>query len=308
MLVTASTRAFRLAALPAAFFVCALAVAPAAAQQPQRTPAEYTAEQADAGLAAYRQHCASCHGENLDDGPFAPPLRGTAFRAKWYTRSVEALFTETATTMPQDRPDSLGDETYTDLIAFLLQENGIEAGREPLPADPAALAALSTGWRSGGGGLSAGFLLPPGPGRSNPIYCIRPGTTETLRIRTRRTGCCGGAPTTRPATARCGRSLQPTSPACARHGRGRCRPARASRRRSSTTACCSCTASATRCTRSTPPAATCCGNMPAACRATSRRASSAACPSTASACTCRPRTFTWWRSTCAPAPWSGNRR
>ncbi|MCY4598301.1 MAG: cytochrome c, partial [Acidobacteria bacterium] len=131
----------------------------AAAQQPEREPAQYTAEQADAGLAAYRQHCATCHGENLDDGPFAPPLRGTAFRAKWYTRSVEALFTETATTMPQDRPDSLGDETYTDLIAFLLQENGIEAGPEPLPADTAARGALSTGWRSGGGGRAAGGAL-----------------------------------------------------------------------------------------------------------------------------------------------------
>ena len=109
-----------------------------------------------------------------------PPLRGTAFRAKWYTRSVEALFTETATTMPQDRPDSLGDETYTDLIAFLLQENGIEAGTEPLPADPTAMAALSTGWRSGGGGLSAGVVLPPVPVRRNPLDNIRPVTDAML--------------------------------------------------------------------------------------------------------------------------------
>ena len=43
--------------------------------QPRREPATYTAEQADAGFAAYAQHCASCHGENLDDGPFSPPLR-----------------------------------------------------------------------------------------------------------------------------------------------------------------------------------------------------------------------------------------
>ena len=49
------------------------------AQQPQRTPASYTIEQADAGLASYLQNCASCHGDNLDVGPFAPPLRGVEF-------------------------------------------------------------------------------------------------------------------------------------------------------------------------------------------------------------------------------------
>ena len=178
---TVSTRAARLAAAGlGALLVCGLAATPAAAQQPQREPAQYTAEQADAGLAAYRQHCASCHGENLDDGPFAPPLRGIAFRAKWYIRSVEALFTETVDTMPQDRPGSLGDATYTDLIAFLLQENGIEAGPDPLPADPAALAALSPGWGSGGGGLSAGVVLPPIPVRRNPLDSIRPVTDAML--------------------------------------------------------------------------------------------------------------------------------
>ena len=174
---TTSTKATRLAAAGLAAILTAV---PAAAQQPEREPAQYTAEQADAGLAAYQQQCASCHGENLDDGPFAPPLRGIAFRAKWYSRSVEALFTETVDTMPQDRPDSLGDETYTDLIAFLLQENGIEAGPDPLPADPVAMAALSPGWGSGGGGLSAGVALPPVPVRRNPLDGIRPVTDAML--------------------------------------------------------------------------------------------------------------------------------
>ena len=174
---TTSARATRLAAAGLAAILTAV---PAAAQQPEREPAQYTAEQADAGLAAYQQQCASCHGENLDDGPFAPPLRGIAFRAKWYSRSVEALFTETVDTMPQDRPDSLGDETYTDLIAFLLQENGIEAGPDPLPADPVAMAALSPGWGSGGGGLSAGVALPPVPVRRNPLDGIRPVTDAML--------------------------------------------------------------------------------------------------------------------------------
>ena len=154
---------------------------PAAAQQPERAPATYTAEQADAGLAAYRRHCASCHGDNLDDGPFAPPLRGIAFREKWRVRPVEALLAETAATMPQDRPGALGDETYVALTAFMLQENGVEAGPAELPSDPAALARLSPGWTSQGGGLSAGVVLPPVPARRNPLDAIRPVTDAMLK-------------------------------------------------------------------------------------------------------------------------------
>ena len=147
--------------------VLGLSAPAAAAQQPEREPATYTVDQADAGLAAYRQHCASCHGENLDDGPFAPPLRGIVFREKWRVRSVEALYTETESTMPQDRPGSLGTETYVALMAFLLQENGVEPGSDELPADIDVLATLAPGWRSQGGGLSAGVVLPPVPVRRN---------------------------------------------------------------------------------------------------------------------------------------------
>ena len=61
-------------------------LAGAAQAQAPREPATYTAEQADAGFDAYAQHCASCHGENLDDGAFAPPLRGRTFRETWRPR------------------------------------------------------------------------------------------------------------------------------------------------------------------------------------------------------------------------------
>src|SRR5436190_21064476 len=68
----------------------------------------FTADQAQRGQAAYGEHCASCHGANLDDGPFAPPLSGMDFRQKWGDQSPEALFTRTATAMPPARPGSLG--------------------------------------------------------------------------------------------------------------------------------------------------------------------------------------------------------
>src|SRR5687767_7181305 len=64
-----------------------------AAQSPP-TAVGFTAEQADKGRDAYTEHCASCHGPNLDDGAFAPPLSGADFRQRWGARSPEALFTQ----------------------------------------------------------------------------------------------------------------------------------------------------------------------------------------------------------------------
>ena len=158
----------------------AAASAAGAQEPPRREPATYTAEQADAGFAAYAQHCASCHGENLDDGPFAPPLRGSAFREAWLPRSVEALFTLTSTTMPEDRPGVLDDGTVTELVALMLQENGVEASGTALPADPDLLAGLAPGWSSAGGGLSPGAALPPWPVPYNPLDGMRPVTDEAL--------------------------------------------------------------------------------------------------------------------------------
>ncbi|MBM3820419.1 MAG: cytochrome c, partial [Acidimicrobiia bacterium] len=99
----------------------------------------YTAAQAAAGKDVYTQHCASCHGANLDDGEFAPPLRGVEFRQRWGGRPAEALFTYTSTRMPPAMPGGLGDERYAQLLAFVLEQNGVAAGTRALPSDAAAL-------------------------------------------------------------------------------------------------------------------------------------------------------------------------
>ena len=65
----------------------------------------YTTAQAERGRAVYAEQCASCHGPNLDDGAFAPPLTGVDFRTKWGQQSAEPLFTYTATRMPPNRRD-----------------------------------------------------------------------------------------------------------------------------------------------------------------------------------------------------------
>ena len=38
--------------------------------------------------------------------------------------------------MPPDRPGQLSPQTYADLVAFLLSNNGYPAGEKELPIDP----------------------------------------------------------------------------------------------------------------------------------------------------------------------------
>ena len=149
----------------------------------ERPPSlSFTAEQADQGHVVYMERCATCHGDNMDDGEFAPPLKGVAFRERWRTESPWDLFLLTQGTMPQDRPGSLDDDEYAQLLALIYQENGSPAGRDAVPSDAAALQALAAPlWtRGGGGGLAPGVIVPPPPGRNNPLDRIRPVTDEML--------------------------------------------------------------------------------------------------------------------------------
>ena len=151
-----------------------------AAQSPTRL--SFTEDQAAEGGVAYAERCASCHGDNLDDGEVAPPLKGADFRERWRAESPDVLFTLTADTMPQDQPGVLDDATYAALVAYIYRENGSAPRTEPLPDDPALLAALSPPrWsRGGGGGLAPGAALPPYPTPRNPLAGLSPVTDAML--------------------------------------------------------------------------------------------------------------------------------
>jgi mono/diheme cytochrome c family protein len=96
----------------------------------------FTAAQAERGEAAYMHNCRACHGDSLDDGDFGgAPLRGAWFRDHWGAGDVATLFAFTKSTMPPDGPGSLNDETYTDIIAFILSRNGYAPGTRELPHD-----------------------------------------------------------------------------------------------------------------------------------------------------------------------------
>lgn len=138
-------------------------------------PLSYTTAQAEQGRTTYVEQCASCHGPALDDGAYAPPLKGLDFRQRWGSDSPEALFTYTTTKMPPSGPGKLGDDRYAQVLAYMLQENGVKPGASELPAQPETLKAMIfPGWPRGGGGLAPGAVVPPPPARPNPLDRLRP--------------------------------------------------------------------------------------------------------------------------------------
>ena len=132
----------------------------------------YTTAQAAQGKDVYTERCGSCHGGNLDDGEFAPPLKGVEFRQQWGGRGADVVFDDMMTRMPPGMPGSLGEQRYAQVLAYILQENGMAPGTRELPSDVTALKAMMMpGAAPGaGGGLSSGVPIPPPPmPRVNPL-------------------------------------------------------------------------------------------------------------------------------------------
>lgn len=117
--------------------------APALAQGGPK--ASFTDAQADRGHAAYSSNgCVDCHGAHLNDGEFGgPPLKGSSFQEKYFNTTADALYGFMSSAMPPDRPGQLNPQTYADIMAFILSNNGVQAGAAELPADIDALGKLT---------------------------------------------------------------------------------------------------------------------------------------------------------------------
>jgi PQQ-dependent dehydrogenase (s-GDH family) len=105
-------------------------------------PPQFTAEQAIAGKTAFDSKCASCHGNTLANGTFGPPLAGPYFRNKWVGQTVRAFY-DHSKTMPPSAPGSLPDDTYVNIMAYVLKVNGFKAGNAKLPVDGDALGKMT---------------------------------------------------------------------------------------------------------------------------------------------------------------------
>ncbi len=106
----------------------------------------FTEAQAERGRTVYPGPCGLCHGRRLDgasDDPdmrSTPPLARARFLRVWEGRTLATLFEYTRATMPEANPQSLADQEYVDIIAYMLSVSGMPAGDEELQPDPQSLA------------------------------------------------------------------------------------------------------------------------------------------------------------------------
>jgi quinoprotein glucose dehydrogenase len=95
----------------------------------------YTQAQADRGKTLFSANCAKCHGETLAGMDEIPPLQGPHFMADWQSETIAGLVQRIHNTMPLDNPGALSNASSTDVVAYLMSQNGIPAGTAELPVD-----------------------------------------------------------------------------------------------------------------------------------------------------------------------------
>jgi S-disulfanyl-L-cysteine oxidoreductase SoxD len=134
--------------------VCTILIAPcallpASGEQAARTVWDgvYTEAQAERGRTSYQQTCLSCHRDDLRGDSTAPSLVGESFLFLWGDMEVGELSARIQKVMPPERPGSLPAQTYTDIIAFILQKNAFPAGDTELPAESGTANILITSKR-----------------------------------------------------------------------------------------------------------------------------------------------------------------
>jgi mono/diheme cytochrome c family protein len=92
----------------------------------------YSHAQASRGGSAYATRCSGCHEGQDADGPV---LVGKAFLDRWREDSLAPLFTFIKTTMPGNAPGTLDDGVVADVVAYLLEANGLPPGTSELAPD-----------------------------------------------------------------------------------------------------------------------------------------------------------------------------
>ena len=98
----------------------------------------FTADQAKRGDDAYQASCSSCHGSDLHaTNGEAVDLKGPSLLAGWKGKTLQDRFERIRDTMPAGSENSLGDKTYLDILAFILQSNGFPPGAQELGPDTA---------------------------------------------------------------------------------------------------------------------------------------------------------------------------
>jgi len=120
-----------------------LAAVLVAAQTKTTADSVYTAAQAKRGETVYGASCSSCHAPDLSGSGQASSLIGKDFNDAWDGQTLADLFDRIQTTMPADAPGTLKPADSADVVAFILSKGNFPAGEVELPADAAALKAIT---------------------------------------------------------------------------------------------------------------------------------------------------------------------
>jgi mono/diheme cytochrome c family protein len=100
----------------------------------------FTDEQAKRGEAAYQRACATCHGADLHSTePEAPDLTDGPFKFGWQGKTIAERFEIIRTTMPPRKGGSLDDQTYLDIVTYILRFNKVPSGNQALKPDVSML-------------------------------------------------------------------------------------------------------------------------------------------------------------------------
>lgn len=91
----------------------------------------YTADQAVTGAKTYSQSCAPCHGVNLQGGA-GPALKGASWQELYGGAKLLTVWGEIKGPMAQYAGTKFSTQQSLDLLAYLLQQNGLPAGSQPL--------------------------------------------------------------------------------------------------------------------------------------------------------------------------------
>ena len=91
----------------------------------------YTEEQAVTGGKTFAQSCAGCHGANLEGGA-GPGLKGASWLQLYGGAKLLTVWGEIKGPMAQYAGTTFTTQESLDLLAYLLQQNGLPAGTQPL--------------------------------------------------------------------------------------------------------------------------------------------------------------------------------
>jgi len=94
------------------------------------------------GQQVFTQRCAGCHGPN-GEGITAPALIGSKQALATYGKNAGGILNFAKTFMPANAPASLPEADYLAVVAFILKENSMYNGPQPLTSANAASVPVS---------------------------------------------------------------------------------------------------------------------------------------------------------------------